>query len=138
MTCLSFFLIGVLMSALSLWRVGRSQIIDLMKEKRQPKSLPVVSKWFVVVSVFCLVSGYALAWFSGTAILITMFPILFLVIAGTYLLFTQSSVAFLRSLRRNRRILYKHTYLITVSQLVYKLKDNARVMFVVAVLSAWC
>ena len=135
-TCLSFFLIGVLMSALSLWRVGRSQIIDLMKEKRQPKSLPVFSKWLVVVSVFCLVSGYALAWFSGTAILITMFPILFLVIAGTYLLFTQSSVAFLRSIRRNRRILYKHTHLITVSQLVYKLKDNARVMFVVAVLSS--
>lgn len=135
-TCLSFFLIGVLMSALSLWRVGRSQIIDLMKEKRQPKSLPVFSKWLVVVSVLCLVGGYALAWFSGMGILTTMFPILFLVIVGTYFLFTQSSVFVLRRIRRNRRLLYKHTHLVTVSQLVYKLKDNARVMFVVAVLSA--
>lgn len=120
----------------SLFRIGRSQIVQLLKAAKQPRSFPVYSKWPVLMATLCLTAGYGLAWISGMMIIVMMFPILCLVVLGTYFLFTQSSVAILRWLRRKRRLLYHHTHLITTSQLVFKLKDNARVLFVVAILLA--
>lgn len=120
----------------SLFRVGRNQIVQLLKAAKQPRSFPVYSKWLVILAILCLTAGYGLAWMSGLMIIVTMFPILCFVVLGTYFLFTQGSVAILRRLRRKRRLFYRHTHLMTISQLVFKLKDNARVLFVVAILSA--
>src|SRR5699024_5487238 len=41
-----------------------------------------------------------------------------------------------RNLRKRKPIFYKRTNLITLSQMIFKMKDNARVLFMVAILSA--
>lgn len=136
-TVIGFLAVFVFITLLLLFGVGRSEIIDLLKASRKPKSLPVFSKWLVTLAAVTLVAGYAMAYFSNTSTLaLFMFPVLGLVVLGTYFLFTQGSVAIFRRLQKNRSIYYKRTNLITLSQLIFKMKDNARVLFMVAVLSA--
>ncbi|WP_054950545.1 ABC transporter permease [Numidum massiliense] len=135
-TVVGFLVLFTLLTAFALLHVGRSQIIDMIKAARRPKKPPLTSKWLVVVAVLCLAAGYGLAWVSGSMIVFTMFPILILTVIGTYFLFTQGSVAILRAIQKSRRYYYRGTHMLSVSQLVFKLKDNARVLFTVAILSA--
>ncbi|NME97031.1 ABC transporter permease [Aneurinibacillus aneurinilyticus] len=137
LTFLSFFILSQLLFLVPLWRVGRTPIIELLRVARQPKQMPVYSKWLILFSLFCLGAGYGMAWWGGKDYLfILMLPILVATIIGTYFLFTQGSIAILYRLRHNRRLFYNRTNLLIVSQLIFKLKDNARVLFSVAILSA--
>lgn len=115
---------------------GKKPIIELLKASKKPKSLPVTSRWLTLLALASLAGGYALALRFGTDSLELIFPILFLVIIGTFFLFTQASVGLLKRLQRVYPVYYKRTNLVTVSQLVFKLKDNARILFMVTILSA--
>ncbi len=64
-----------------------------------------------------------------------MIPILIVVIIGTKLLFSQFSVFFTNKLQNNKGVYYKGINLITLSQIIYKLKDNAKVLFITSILS---
>ncbi|MBW7455725.1 ABC transporter permease [Paenibacillus sepulcri] len=136
-TAAGFFVLFQVITLFTLSRVGRSQIIDLLKAARKPKKVPVFSPWLIALSIVCLLAGYGLALITTrlTFILLTL-PILFLVVVGTYFLFTQSSIALFRKLQKTHALYYKRTNMLTVSQMVFKLKDNARVLFMVSILSA--
>ncbi|GAA3410256.1 ABC transporter permease [Paenibacillus hodogayensis] len=137
LTVAGFFALFELITLYTLIGVGRSQIIDLLKAAKKPKSLPAYSMGLVVLAVSCLAAGYYMAFHSTLAhILFLMFPILTTVVVGTYFLFTQASVAILRRLQMTPGLYYRHTNLVTVAQLVFRLKDNARTLFMVAILSA--
>ncbi|TYP71319.1 FtsX-like permease family protein [Paenibacillus methanolicus] len=118
-------------------RVGRTEIVDLLKEASKPKKEPAFSIWLALLGLTTLAGGYTLATFMnlGTFLMLTL-PILFLVLVGTYFLFTQSSVAILRLLKRNKGIFYNRTNMIALAQMAFKLKDNARILFMVTILSA--
>ena len=133
-TFISFFALFEVLTALALWKTGRREIIDLLKAPRKPKPFPIFSKWLVLLSVLCLGGGYYLAW--HTADQINSGRILLLVVVGTYFLFTQGSVMVVRFLQKKARFYYRHTRLLAISQLAYRLKDNARTLFNVAILSA--
>ncbi|GIM46204.1 putative ABC transporter permease YvcS [Collibacillus ludicampi] len=136
-TAAGFVVLFQVITLVTLIQVGRSEIIELLHEARKPKRFPVFSKWLVLLSVVCLGSGYSMAYIMNIRnLMLFMLPVVFLVILGTYFLFTQSSVALLRRLQRNRSVYYRNTNLITISQLVFKMKDNARILFMVSILSA--
>lgn len=136
-TVVGFLAVFFVITLVQLFGVGKSEIIDLLRASRKPKSLPVFSKWLVALAVLTLGAGYALAYFSGIQlIMFVMFPVLGLVIVGTYFLFTQASVAVFKRLRKRPSVFYKRTNLITLSQMIFKMKDNSRVLFMVAILSA--
>ena len=136
-TAIGYFLLFLAMTLFSLRRIGRSEIADLMQAGRKPKDPPKFSIWLVLLCVLSLGAGYGLAAaMNGQTVLVTMLPIIFLVVLGTYFLFSQASVALLNGLQRNKRIRYRGTNLLILSQLAYKMKDNARVLFLVSVLSA--
>ena len=59
-------------------------------------------------------------------VVIALFPVTGVVSLGTYLLFTQLSVAVLGWLSRRRGLYYRRTNLITLSDLIFQMKDNAR------------
>ncbi len=50
-------------------------------------------------------------------------------------MFSQFSVFFTNKLQNNKGIYYKGINLITLSQIIYKLKDNAKVLFITSILS---
>jgi putative ABC transport system permease protein len=136
-TALGFFLVFELISLFTLFRMRKTQIVMMLKAAKQPKALPVYSRWLVMLSVVCLGVGYALAYrMTVNTLMIYMLPVLFLTIFGSYFLFTQASVAVFRRLQRSKAFYYRQTNLLTVSQLIFKMKDNARMFFMVSLLSA--
>ena len=57
-------------------------------------------------------------------------------IMGTYFFYSQLSVWIVRMLQRNRRTTWKGTNLLWISEMSYKIKDNARMLFLVTVVVA--
>lgn len=135
-TTTSFFILFQLINLLSLRKINSKTIVTQLKATKVPKSVPKFSKLLAILGVVLVATGYELAWFSGVAIIITMFPILILTIVGTYFLFTQFSVALTTKLQQNKEIFYKKTNMVVLSQIIYKLRDNAKVFFLIAILGA--
>ena len=69
------------------------------------------------------------------ALILVFFPAAVLVIIGTYCLFTAGSVAVLKALRRDRRYYYQPRHFITVSGLLYRMKQNAAGLASICILS---
>ncbi|KAB8125617.1 ABC transporter permease [Gracilibacillus oryzae] len=137
LTVVSYFIMFELNSLLVVWILRTNSIIDLFRGAKAPKQVPRFSWVLSIIGAGLVLSAYYLA---ATADLITifnrMFIILLLIIPGTYLLYTQFSIALI-SIIKNRKKLYFHkTNLLTISELHYKLKDNARLLFFVTILSA--
>ena len=91
--------------------------------EREPKA-----RWFItLLGLITLGTGY---WLSATvkdagAMILFFFVAVLLVIAGTYLLFTSGSVTLLKALRKNRRYYYKPDHFISVSGMIYRMRQNA-------------
>lgn len=130
----SFF---VVVSLASLGRVLRRSVIDLVRAGRQPKGNPAFSRWQTVLGLLMVVGGYT--WASlpkPTAVVRGVIPVTAMVSAGTYFLIREGSIALLSWLHRRERFFYRPGPFLTVSQLVYKLQDNYRVLSAVAILVA--
>ncbi|PWV92082.1 putative ABC transport system permease protein [Paenibacillus cellulosilyticus] len=137
LTAAGFFVLFLIITLFTLFQVGRSQIIDLLKASKKPKSPPLASMWLVLLSVLCLGAGYYMAYtMTLSNAILYMLPVVGLVVVGTFFLFTQASIIVFRFLQRRKGIYYKQTNLMTIAQLVFKMKDNARILFTVSVMSA--
>lgn len=134
-TVVCFFILFQLISFFTSFKIKNNNIAQLLKGARIPKATPKFSVIKAVLSVILIISGYIVGIFSQSAIIITMFPILIVVIIGTYFLFSQFSVYFTNKLQSNKNIYYKGTNLITISEIIYKLRDNAKVLFITSILS---
>ncbi|RIX53033.1 ABC transporter permease [Paenibacillus nanensis] len=137
MTAGGFFALFFLISIWSVLRMGRTEIIDLLKAARQPKGKLMYSPWLVAVGAICLGGGYGMALVMDSySFVLLALPILVTVIIGTYFLFTQLSIIFLRFIQKRKGFYYKRTNMLIFAQLGYKIKDNARILFIVSILSA--
>ena len=134
-TILSFLILLNLISFITSFKIKNNNIAELLKGERIPKTTPKFSKIKSILGIVLIISGYIVGIFSGTAIIATMIPILIVVIIGTKLLFSQFSVFFTNKLQNNKGVYYKGINLITLSQIIYKLKDNAKVLFITSILS---
>ena len=91
--------------------------------EREPKT-----RWLLsILGVLTLGGGYAIAVMSRNSMeaLALYFLAVFLVIIGTYCLFTALSIAVLKLLRKNRRFYYKTTHFIGISGMLFRMKRNA-------------
>lgn len=132
-----FFLLFTLISLWTVIRIDRTEIVDLLKSLRKPKGHLVWSPWLALLSLFCLGAAYSMALrLDETHFDLMVFLILFTVIAGTYLFFTQFSTYLLGVIQRRHSVYYNRTNMILLAQLSYKIKDNARMLFIVSILSA--
>lgn len=137
MTAGGFFLLFLGISIWTVIRMGRTEIIDMLGAARKPKGRLVYSRWLVLLTVACLGTGYAMATVmsSDTFVLLTL-PILVTVVVGTYFLFSQFSILFIRWIQNRKSLYYKRTNMLIFAQLGYKIRDNSRILFVVSILSA--
>ena len=101
--------------------------------EREPKA-----RWLLsLLGLAALGAGY---WLSATVkdagmMILFFFVAVLLVIAGTYLLFTSGSITLLKALRKNRRYYYKPDHFISVSGMIYRMKQNAVGLANVCILS---
>ncbi|MFF2480759.1 FtsX-like permease family protein [Paenibacillus sp. NPDC058071] len=137
MTGAGFFILFLVIAIFTSTRVGKAEIIDLLKAGRKPKGELVFSKWLVALAIVCLSAAYGMALtMKINTFLITAPLILVTVIIGTYFMFTQLSVLLIRLLQKRKGLFYNRTNMLVLSQLGYKLKDNARILFMVSIMSA--
>ena len=120
----SIFLIVFLHGVCQIHRAGPIDMLrDSQAGEREPKT-----KWvMVILGLACLGAGYyiAVTTTNPLASLLMFFVAVLLVIAGTYLLFTAGSIAFLKTLRKRKSYYYKTRHFIGVSGMIYRMKQNA-------------
>ncbi|KGL39051.1 ABC transporter permease [Listeria sp. SHR_NRA_18] len=139
------FIIITLITSVSGYRIIYSTtLLDLFhsesKREKTPKNNPILA----ILSVILIGGGYFLALqpLNETSLLAKMGPgpgmltILFSVIIGTALLLSNFLPFLLNQIRKNKRIFYKGTNIISNSQLAFRIGSNARTLAIIAILSA--
>ena len=137
-TCLLMFgAIFLLILLLNLRRIHLSRPVELLRGnntgEREPKA-----KWLMALLGFiCLGIGYYLAITTESPIkAITIFLLaVILVMAGTYLLFTAGSIIILKFLRHRKSFYYKTGNFISISGMLYRMKQNAVGLASICILS---
>lgn len=131
---LGIFLVNLLYN---IRQVHLSNAIELLKGgnvgEKEPKT-----KWLLtIIGVLCLGVGYyiAVTTESPLAALNLFFVAVLLVIIGTYCLFTTGSIAVLKMLRKNKKYYYIPKHFISVSSMIYRMKQNAAGLANICILS---
>jgi putative ABC transport system permease protein len=111
----------------NLFQVYRSKPIELLQGGKVGEKEPKTKWLLVVVGTISLAIGYyiALTTESPLAALSKFFLAVILVIVGTYCLFTAGSIALLKILRKNKSYYYKAKNFISISGMIYRMKQNA-------------
>lgn len=143
-TIIVFTLITVITSIHGYRLIYRFKLIELFKAEQEGEQEPKASIIIAVISVLLVGVGYWLAlqnllesdvW-RKMGFMVTPLVILVAVILGTYLLFSTLTVYLLKLLRKNKHHFWNGINLISTSQLLYRIKGNARTLTIIAVLSA--
>ncbi len=123
-----FFSVSALCNLVySFYAVGKSNPIELLSSGRKGEKQPKHIILYALSGILILAIGYGMsitARLDG-AIFGNFFLAVFLVIIGTYLLFTSGSVLALGFLRKRKGFYYKPSNFITVSGMYYRMKRNA-------------
>lgn len=127
LTALIFTCLLALTLLLNLARVGRSRPVELLRGGEVGEKEPKANWFLTALGVISLGLGYFIAvWTRDGAMAVALYFIaVFLVVIGTYCLFTSVSIAVLKALRANKRYYYKARHFITVSGMLYRMKRNA-------------
>ena len=127
LTALIFTCLLALTLLLNLARVGRSRPVELLRGGEVGEKEPKANWFLTALGVISLGLGYFIAvWTKDGAMAVALYFIaVFLVVIGTYCLFTSVSIAVLKALRANKRYYYKARHFITVSGMLHRMKRNA-------------
>ena len=125
-TSVFFAVLIFLTLLLNLWRVGRSKPVELLRGGNVGEKEPKINWLVVIIGVLSLGGGYFIAvWVNDAVMAIALyFVAVFLVIIGTYCLFTSLSILALKALKKNKRYYYKSKHFISVSGMLYRMKRN--------------
>lgn len=111
----------------NLFQIKMSNPIELLKGTQHGEKEPK-TKWVItLIGVIALGTGYVIALMvkSPLSALNLFFIAVILVMIGTYTLFTSGSIVVLKALRKNKRFYYKTSNFISVSGMMYRMKQNA-------------
>ena len=132
-----FGILFLLTLAQNLFRVNRARPVELLRSASAGEREPRTRWLLVVLGVLTLGGGYFLAITTQNPIdaMLLFFAAVFLVIIGTYCLFTAGSIAALKRLRANPRFYYQTRHFTAVSGLLYRMKQNAVGLASICILS---
>lgn len=126
----SFFLaIFMALLLVDLAKLSQVRPVELWNATKKGERLPKNS-WFTKVlglaGVATLIGGYYLSVITkpNASVITTFFLAIILVVIGTYALFTSASIFFLNLLKQNKNYYYKRNHFITVSGMLYRMKQN--------------
>ena len=126
-TLILFGIIFILILISNLWKIHLSHPIELLHGDQTGEREPKTKLVMTIIGILSMIAGYYLALkVSSPMDAIGIFFIaVILVIVGTYALFTAGSIAFLKLLRKNKHYYYKTNHFVSVSSMIYRMKQNA-------------
>lgn len=137
-TCLFMFgIIFLMILFLNLAKIHLSRPVELLRGNNTGEKEPVAKWLMALIGFICLGAGYYLAVTTESPIKeITIFLLaVILVMAGTYLLFTAGSIVILKFLRRRKSFYYRTGNFISISGMLYRMKQNAIGLASICILS---
>ncbi|GIO44681.1 FtsX-like permease family protein [Paenibacillus apis] len=130
-----FVALFMAISLFTLLFIRKNRVLELLKGSSRPKREPKASIWLSVLGVVLLSIGFVVLskdTLSPKVLMTAAFSGIF----GTYLFYSQLSVLLIRLLKRNRKRVWHGTNLLWISEISYKLKDHARMLFLVTVVTS--
>lgn len=118
-------------------QVRLSKPVELLKGGNVGEKVPKTNWLLSSIGILCLGVGYymALTVESPIEALNEFFLAVILVIIGTYFIFIAGSIAVLKMLRRNKKYYYRADHFISVSGMIYRMKQNAAGLASICILS---
>lgn len=122
-----FCVIYLIIYLKAVYTVQISRPVELLRGSSTGEREPKTKGLMALLGMILLGTGYGLAITikNPIASIGVFFVAVILVIVGTYLLFTAGSIVILKALRRNRRFYYQPRHFISVSGMLYRMKQNA-------------
>ncbi|NWK71704.1 ABC transporter permease [Bacillus paramycoides] len=140
MTAGAFLILFLCISLFTSKMVKVNNLIELMNSEEKPKPEPKASKGLALLSLVLIGLGYGFVFYYTKGRDFDMPQYLFMgvgcVVVGTYFLFSQLSVYVIRVLKKKDSVFFNKTNLLTISELAYRMKDNATMFFMLAIISA--
>ena len=123
--------------AVNLLRIRVSSPVQMLRSASEGEREPRTKWLLTLVGVVSLGAGYYLAVTADDpySALLFYFLAVFLVILGTYCLFTAVSIFVLKALRANKKFYYQTSHFIGVSGMLYRMKRNAAGLANICILS---
>lgn len=126
-TVILFTIVFTLVLTTMIIQIYRSKPIELIKGKsvgeREPKN-----KWIItIIGLISLSIGYyiSVTTTNKLAVVNLFFVAVLFVCIGVYCLFTSGSITLLKILRKNKNYYYKTNHFISVSTMMYRMKQSA-------------
>ncbi|OFK86493.1 ABC transporter permease [Streptococcus sp. HMSC056C01] len=134
---LVFGLIFLVLVFLNTLRIIRMDALQLSREKVEGEKKGRFLVLQTLLGLIALGSGYYLAQSvkDPVSATVTFFIAVLLVIVATYLLFNAGITVFLQLLKKNKRYYYQPNNLISVSNLIFRMKKNAVGLATITILS---
>lgn len=132
-----FLLLYAVLFLYNATHVQRARPVELLRSTQTGEREPRASWLLTLLGLICLGIGYFIAVTVKEPLnaLLVFFGAVLLVIAGTFCLFTSGSIALLKLLRRNKTYYYQPRHFISVSGLMYRMKQNAAGLASICILS---
>lgn len=135
LTASCFVALFMAISLFTLLFIRKNRVLELLKGSSRPKREPKASIWLSILGAILLTIGFVVLG-KGTLSPEVLIIAAFSGISGTYFFYSQLSVLIIRLLKRNRKRVWRGTNLLWISEISYKLKDNARMLFLVTVVTS--
>lgn len=134
---LSVFLSAfIVISYLSVIFLSDREIMSYLKSKGPIESVFHYSKLRAIVGMVFIIIGYGLALINGMKFLLYMpIFIIFFVLVGTYLFFTDSMLYLFDLYKRRKNFYWRKTRIVTVAEQIHLFKHNSRIFFIVCIVS---
>ncbi|MED2874513.1 ABC transporter permease [Bacillus thuringiensis] len=143
-TAISFFVLFLLISLFTSKMVKMNELVELIKSEEKPKPEPKSSVWISLLAIILIGAGYsavhycivAVDFMSLKQLLLLVGVGVLLIVCGTYFFFTQLCVYVIYTLKNRETTFFKRTNLLVISELMFRMKDNAKTFFIVTIISA--
>lgn len=121
-----FAVIFLVIMVKSLWQIGRTNAINLIKSENVGEKLPRMYWFWGILGAVILAAAYylALSIEDPLSALFIFFGAVGMVIVATYLLFMSGSVLLCKLLQKNKRYYYKPNHFVSVSSMAYRMTRN--------------
>ena len=136
-TGICFIVIGVFILFYNLFSVMKAKPVELLYAAHKGDNYHSFVWVKAFLGIICIEGAYTLIFTTPTPIDIIgrVFPIALLILFGTLFFFSSCSVVLLQALKKNDRYYYKPQNFISVSGLIYRLKQNAKGLSNICILS---
>lgn len=136
-TGICFIVIGVFILFYNLFSVMKAKPVELLYAAHKGDNYHSFVWVKAFLGIICIGSAYTLIFTTPSPIDIIgrVFPIALLILFGTLFFFSSCSVVLLQALKKNDRYYYKPQNFISVSGLIYRLKQNAKGLSNICILS---